>query len=419
MKTTILKQKEERDLLLKIDYQNRYAFEKAVLFRDAHPIKLITGPRRAGKSVLALQILSHQSFAYLNFDDQQLLDKFDEDAVEQALSEVYPGYQYLLLDEVQNLDNWSLWVEKLYRRGCNLIITGSNANMLSNDMAAVLSGRYLEIRLFPFSALEYLQYLEFALDMETPLQISQVNNVLSEYLANGGFPEVAKTPQVVNSYLSSLYDTIIVKDIVLRYKVRKVDELYRVADWLLSNFTNLFSLRSIAEELEISSVATVSKYCTYLQNTYLFLYLPRFSNKLKLMAKADRKVYVVDNGFVAARAFEVSKNSGRLLENMVFLELLKRDYDLQKYELFYYKSLNGRETDFVCRRGVKVEQLIQVCYEMVTPKTRKREIDALLECAKDLDNNCLTIITWNQEEIIEQNGYTIKVVPLRKWIQGD
>ena len=386
--------------------------------RDSRPIKLITGPRRAGKSVLALQMLKGCNFAYLNFDDSALINGFTEDAVEQAVAEVYPGYEYLLLDEVQNMPGWSLWVEKLYRRGVNLVITGSNANMLSDDMAAVLSGRFIEIRLFPFSAAEYIQYTGNRTGAETPQATAALNVVLERFSIYGGYPEVAGTPQVTSGYLSSLYDTIITKDIVRRYRIRKVDELYSVADWLLSNFTNPFSFNSLAEELEMSSVPTVQKYCGYLQNTYLFQYLPRFSSKLKLMKKADRKVYVVDNGFVMARAFELSRNFGRLLENLVFLELIKRGYDLKKYELFYYRSRNDRETDFVCRKGVAVEQLIQVCYEMKSPKTRKRELDSLVECAGELKNRNLTVVTWDTEETVKQDGYVISVIPLRKWISG-
>jgi len=416
MKTIIAKQREERDKWLSTEYQERNIHAKAVLFRDSKPIKLITGPRRAGKSVMALQMLSDRNFAYLNFDDQSLLDHFTEDSVEQELNEVYPGYDYLLLDEVQNLNGWSMWVEKLYRNGVNMVITGSNANLLSDDIAAVLSGRFVEIRLFPFSACEYMGFLDYPLDMGTPLRISETNNRLDEFMTYGGYPEIIKTPQVTSGYLSSLYDAIIVKDIVRRYKVRKVEELYNVADWLLSNFTNPFSATSLADELGMSSVLTVQKFSTYLENTYLFQYLPRFSNKLKLMKKADRKSYIVDNGFIMARAFELSANKGRLLENLVFLELLKRGYDLKKYELFYYRSRNDRETDFVCRRGVKIEQLIQVCYDLNQTKARKREVASLIECADELKCCAASIITWNQEEVIKQEGLTINVIPLRKWI---
>lgn len=410
MKETVLKQKIERDRLLAYDYQERIAQQTAVLYRDSKMIKLITGPRRAGKSSLALQMLRGLNFAYLNFDDSALLDGFDESKVEDLLDEVYNGYKFLLLDEVQNLTGWSIWVEKLYRRGTNLIITGSNANMLSDDIAAILSGRYLEIRLYPFSAEEYKSYRQKSEQNTVP------ENVLYDnFLKYGGYPEIALTPQVCEGYISSLYDSTIVKDIVKRYKVRKVDELYNVADWLLSNFTNTFSVTSLTEDLNMGSVTTVQKYCRYLQNTYLFQYLPRFNNKLKLMNKADRKCYVVDNGYILACAFELSSNLGRLLENLVFLELLKNGYNLKMHELFYYRSRNDKEVDFVCRKGVTIQQLIQVCYDISSPKTRKREIDSLIECAEELKVNRLLIITWDQDETLEKDGYTIEVISVRNW----
>ena len=410
MKETVLKQKIERDRLLAYDYQERIAQQTAALYRDSKMIKLITGPRRAGKSSLALQMLRGQNFAYLNFDDSALLDGFDESKVEDLLDEVYNGYKFLLLDEVQNLTGWSIWVEKLYRRGTNLIITGSNANMLSDDIAAILSGRYLEIRLYPFSAEEYKSYRQ-----KSEQNVVPENVLYDNFLKYGGYPEIALTPQVCEGYISSLYDSTIVKDIVKRYKVRKVDELYNVADWLLSNFTNTFSVTSLTEDLNMGSVTTVQKYCRYLQNTYLFQYLPRFNNKLKLMNKADRKCYVVDNGYILARAFELSSNLGRLLENLVFLELLKNGYNLKMHELFYYRSRNDKEVDFVCRKGVTIQQLIQVCYDISSPKTRKREIDSLIECAEELKVNRLLIITWDQDETLEKDGYTIEVISVRNW----
>lgn len=418
MKSIILQQREERDKLLSIEYQERIAQPFAIEIRDSKPIKLIVGPRRAGKSVLALQMLKGCNFAYLNFDDMQLLAKFNEDVVSQVLSEVYPGYDYLLLDEVQNLEGWSLWVQKLYRRGINLIITGSNANLLSDDLSAHLTGRFVEIRLFPFSATEHSNYIGASIRMDTPDEIAATNNVLDGFMRYGGYPEVSLTPTITQSYLYSLYDTIILKDIVKRYKVRNVVELSGIADWLLANFTNPFSANSIAADLDMHSITSVQKFLGYLQNCYLFQYLPRFNNKLKLMHKADRKAYVIDNGFVMARAFTLSQNSGRLLENMVFMELQKQGYNLKTYELFYYRTRNDREVDFVCRKGTSVHELIQVCYDMSGRTTRKRELDAIVEAAGELHNKNLAVITWDQEETVVQDGYTIRVVPIRKWVNS-
>ena len=417
MKDIVYLQRQERDKLLGMVYTERTILPLASSYLESRPIKLITGPRRAGKSVLALQMLKGKNFAYLNFDDKQLLDNFDENAVEQALYEVYPDYKYLLLDELQNQPGWSLWVEKLYRRGVNMVITGSNANMLSDDLAAVLSGRFFEISLYPFSANEYLEYLNIPQEVSTPQEIASLNTSLDHYMKYGGYPEVLSSPAVVSGYLSSLYDAVILKDIVRRYKVRKVEQLYDVAGWLLTNFTCPFSANSLSRELEMSSITTAQKFADYLQNTYLFLFLPRFNSKLKLMKKADRKCYVIDNGIIMAKAFELSENRGKLLENLVFLELLKRGYRLKSYELFYYRSANDREVDFVCRKGVAVEKLVQVCYSLDSYKTRSREISALVECSGELHNKNLCIVTWNQEETVEESGMTIRIIPFRKWIR--
>ena len=180
---------------------------------------------------------------------------------------------------------------------------------------------------------------------------------------------------------------------------------------LVSNFCNPISANELAIELGLSSVNTTKKFMDYLHEPYLFYYLPRYNNKLKLMKKAPRKVYVVDNGFVAAKAFSLSDNLGRLLENQVFIELMRRGYNVDK-NLFYYRSRNNKETDFVLRHGTHIERLIQVCYDMSNPKTERREVDSLIECAEELKCNNLVIVTNNDTRIIEKNGYKISVVPI-------
>ena len=152
----------------------------------------------------------------------------------------------------------------------------------------------------------------------------------------------------------------------------------------------------------------------YLHEPFLFYYLPRYNNKLKLMKKAPQKVYVVDNGFVTSRAFNLSENLGRLLENQVFIELLRKGYDTEN-TLFYYRSRNDKETDFVLRKGTKVERLIQVCYDLSNEKTLKREVSSLIECAGELHCSNLTIVTFDDERIIERDGCIIHVTPVDKF----
>lgn len=407
MKTTILNQRAERDELLSRPYQQRRTKYDADELLQNPLIKLITGPRRVGKSVFALLMLQGKNFAYLNFDDNQLLEKWDEDLAMSALDDVYPDYDFMLLDEIQNLPDWDLWVSKLYRRGKNLIITGSNAKMLSSEMATVLTGRYLQIEMLPFSLDETMSWKNISTDREE--QAAQAIMLADDYMRNGGYPETIPSRSITKSYLSTLFDSILLKDVAQRHKVRNTNDLYNLATYLLSNFCNPISANELAGELGMSSVATTKKFCDYLNEPYLFFYLPRFNNKLKLMNKAQKKVYVVDNGFVQSTAFNLSENLGRLLENQVFVELLRRGY-IPGQTLLYYRTRNDKEIDFVTRKGAKVEQLIQVCYDMTSEKTRKRELDSLVEAAEELHCDNLLVITNVQEEQIEWKDKIINVI---------
>lgn len=412
MKTTILNQRAERDELLSRPYQQRHTKYDADELLQNSLIKLITGPRRVGKSVFALLMLQGKNFAYLNFDDNQLLEKWDEDLAMSALDDVYPDYDFMLLDEIQNLPDWDLWVSKLYRRGKNLIITGSNANMLSSEMATVLTGRYLQIEMLPFSLDETMRWKNISPDREE--QAAQAIVLADDYMRNGGYPETIPARGITKSYLSTLFDSILLKDVAQRHNVRNTTDLYNLATYLLSNFCNPISANELAGELGLSSVATTKKFCDYLNEPYLFFYLPRFNNKLKLMNKAPKKVYVVDNGFVQSTAFNLSENLGRLLENQVFVELLRRGY-IPGQTLFYYRTRNDKEIDFVTRKGAKVEQLIQVCYDMTSERTRKRELAALVEVAEELHCDNLLVITNSQEEKIEWKDRLISIINVPKF----
>lgn len=414
MKNIILAQRKERDGLLSRPYIMRQSKYDGQELLSNSLIKLITGPRRVGKSVYALLLLKDTNFAYLNFDDKMLLDNWDEDVVMKTLGEVYGNYEYLLLDEVQNLTGWDLWVSKLYRRGTNMIITGSNAKMLSSEMATVLTGRYIQIEMLPFSLEETFRWNGINIKSIAEEQQAQAAVIATDYLHDGGFPETLPARSMTHNYLSTLFDSILMKDVSQRHKIRNTRDLYTLATYLLSNFCNPFTYSDLTSELGLASVATTKKYCDYLHEPYLFFYLPRYNNKLKLMKKAAQKAYIVDNGFVQSAAFNLSENLGRLLENQVFIELLRRGYDVEK-SIFYYRSRNDREVDFVLREGTAVSRLIQVCYDMRQPKTRKRELDAIIECAEELKCNNLTIVTNNQEEVIEQGGYTIYLVPVTKF----
>ena len=414
MKTIILNQRKERDELMSRPYLVRRNNQDVDILLNSHLIKLITGPRRVGKSTQALLMLRDKNFAYLNFDNYSLLDAWDADLVMRMLDDVYPGYEYILLDEVQNLDAWDLWVSELYRKGKNLVITGSNARMLSSEMATVLTGKYLQVEMLALSLEEFFDWNKIDLHSVKPEQRTDSQILMDDYLRNGGYPEVVASRQLTRSYLDTLFDSIIWKDVAKRHNVRNVTDLNNLAMYLVSNFCNPVSANELTTELGFSSVNTTKKYMDYLHEPYIFYYLSRYNNKLKLMKKAPRKVYVVDNGFVASKAFSLSDNLGRLLENQVFIELIRRGYDVEK-TMFYYRSRNDKEVDFVLRKGTSIERLVQVCYDMSSPKTEKREVDSIIECAGELKCKNLVIVTYNDKRTIEKDGYKIEVLPISEY----
>lgn len=411
MKTIILNQRKERDELVSRPYLMRRNNQNVEVLLTSPLIKLITGPRRVGKSTQALLMLRNKNFAYLNFDNNSLLEAWNPELVMRMLDEVYPDYEYILLDEVQNLESWDLWVSQLYRMGKNLVITGSNAKMLSSEMATVLTGKYVQIEMLPFSLEEFFDWNK--LDLHSPKSEQKTDFILltDDYLKHGGYPEVVALRQLSRSYLDTLFDSIIWKDVAKRHKVRNITDLNNLAMYLVSNFCNPISANELAKELGLSSVNTTKKYMDYLHEPYLFYYLSRYNNKLKLMQKAPRKVYLVDNGFITSKSFSLSENLGRLLENQVFIELLRRGYDVEK-TMFYYRSRNDKEVDFVLRKANKVESLVQVCYDMSSPKTEKREVESIVECAEELNCNNLIIVTYNDKRVIEKKDYKINVVPI-------
>jgi len=418
IKNILYQQREERDNLLKQAYIKRIDNPIKAEYLVTGLIKLITGPRRSGKSVLSLQLLEDVNFAYLNFDDDLLLKHWDENDVIQTINEIYPDYQYLFLDEIQNLPNWELWVNKLYRRGVNLIVTGSNAKLLSSEMSTSLTGRYIQIPVFPFSFAEVLNFnkVQFTEQQEhTPQKMGILLSQLNTYLIYGGFPEIIFNPSIIKNYLSSLFDSVLLKDIMRRFKIRQSQQLYDLSNYLLSNYTNPYSYNQLKTDLNFSSVSTVQKFVGYLSEPYLFLNLTRYATKIKLQQKSPKKSYIIDNGFIHARSFELSPNFGRLLENAVFIELLRRNYK-PELDVFYYRTRNDKEIDFVCRKGHIIDQLIQVSYDISSTKTLKREIDALLEASYELNCSNLLIINWDRDEEIVKNNCNIHLIPAWKWL---
>lgn len=419
LKNVIIQQKIEKEKFLTRAYIPR---DKLGAFKPSLPsdlIKVITGPRRAGKSVFAFLLLKGEDFAYVNFDDEALFKPGNYDAVLAALLEVYPKSKYFLFDEIQNLDKWEVFVSKLHRRGYNLVLTGSNAHLLSSELATALTGRYAAVEILPFSFKEFLlarncQHAQ-AQTYATPEAKAAFLGLLEQYLRQGGYPEVATKNLDAKPYLETLFDSLLLKDVVKRFRVRYTQQIYDLAQYLMAHFAAEFSYTKLRNVLGLRSTATVEKYANYLEEAYLLYTLNRFSNKFKEQFKAPKKAYFVDTGLIMAKAFQMSPNSGRLMENAVFVELIRRGY-APNDGIFYYKTRNNKEVDFILRKGTKIEGLIQVCLDIDSDGVRKREFGALIEAGDELDCSNFIVLSWDTEAREAVKGKDIQIAPLWKWM---
>lgn len=413
MRELILAHKYERDRLLEGAYIPRSLLKNARRNVEKSIIKVIMGPRRAGKSIFSLQLLKNTNFAYINFDDERLIDIKNYDLIMKGIKEVYGETKYLLFDEIQNLNNWELFVNRLHRSGYNLIITGSNSKLLSKELTTHLTGRYIEFHIYPFSFFEFLKAKEIDYKDATLLKEKQgkILNVLNDYLLIGGFPEVVVKSFEPKNYLTSLFEGILFKDVVKRHNVRYAKSLYDLALYLVSNFASEFSFTKLKNMLNFKSVHTVQNYVQYLQEAFLFFSVARFFYKIKEQIKAPQKTYVYDTGLATALRFGISPDTGKMIENIVAIELLRRGK-----EIYYYRDKNGIEVDFVIKEGLKVSELIQVCYDIASPITEKREMRSLLKAQESLNAEKLNIITWDTDKEVIYKGIKISVISLWKWL---
>jgi hypothetical protein len=413
MKEIALSQKFERDELLEGRYVQREGLKNAKESLQSNLIKVIMGPRRAGKSVFSIQMLKGLNFAYLNFDDERLVSVSDYDELLKAIRQIYGETKLVLFDEIQNLPNWELFVNRLHRRGFNIIITGSNAYLLSRELSTHLTGRYVQFRIFPFSFLEFLRAKEFAIDEALELKERQglLLSRLDDYLDKGGYPEIVVKDLDAKNYLTTLFESVLFKDIVKRYGVRYSKMLSDLAHYLITNHSNEFSYTKLKNILEFRSVHTVENYAKYLNEAFLMFSVDRFSFKLKEQLRSPKKVYGYDTGVINAIKFKTGRDIGRLMENLVAMELMRREDDF-----YYYKSVNGKEVDFVIKQGQKVVQLIQVCYDVDHYATRKRELASLAKAGKDLECDHLTILTWDYQGEEKHAGLRVNFSPLWRWL---
>lgn len=420
LKSTVLKQKQEKERLLSLPYIERTKEKEAKKWLDSDLIKVVLGPRRAGKSVFSLMLLSDRQFAYFNFDDESLPgeEKFDLDELMSELRQAYGDTKYILFDEIQNLPKWELFVNRLHREGYNLVLTGSNARLLSKELATALTGRHIPIPILPFDFPEILRAKQYEISEEKlalPAETGKLLQILNEYMLNGGYPEVVTKDLDPRGYLDVLFDSLLFKDVVKRHKVRFSEQIDGLGSYLINNVSGLYTSRKLANILGFKSDITLDRYLGYLNEAYLLFFLKQYSAKAGVRLKSPKKAYVVDNGFMTAKAVQHSPNTGKYMENLVFTELIKHGYEPNR-ELFYYKTRNDREVDFVLRKDTEIVELIQVAYEVNNHDVEQREIKALTEASQELNVPNLTVLTWTEECEVEKGGKNIKFKPLWKWI---
>jgi hypothetical protein len=380
-----------------------------------HPnILAVLGVRRCGKSVCSHMLLKGKEYRYINFDDERLygMDARDLNLVLQAFYELYSTeLEYFMLDEIQNVSGWELFANRL-RRTKKVVLTGSNAKLLSGELATHLTGRYSDVTLFPFSFYEFLEFKEIEPDIHSTRSIARIKNALKEYMDVGGFPEVYLFGKEVTA---RIYENIIYKDIISRHDIRNKRSFSQIAKYLVSNFSGEFSYRKLCGATSIRNVHTVKDYVGYLESSYIVLVVERFSFKLKEQIKAPRKVYCIDTGMINNIAFRSSHDIGKLMENLVAVELHRRKSYYRGDDVFYWKDHQQREVDFVLIRGEKVSELIQVSYTSSKEGIKDREFKGILRAAVELGCGNMKIITWDYEGDVGD----VKCIPLWKWLLVD
>ena len=408
---------DQREELLANDYSELCPRpEESQLDLKSNRAQVVIGVRRCGKSTLCEMFLKQKGidFAYVNFDDDRMEDMkaSDLDHLLEALYMTYGEFKYLFLDEIQNIEGWPLFVNRLLRQKMHLFITGSNSKLLSKELSTHLTGRNNKVELYPFSYSEYCAMKKIDTTSLSTKAKGIRKSTLHEYLLQGGFPELFNESNR-RGYINGLLDAIIKNDIAKRFKVRNVEALRRIAAYLADNYCQEFVAKTVGELFGVSN-HTAENYYSYLKEAFLLVGVNRFSYKSKDRVR-NEKVYVVDTAFVTEREDNFSlENLGWKLENIVCIELMRR-YKPLFCDVFYYKETSS-QVDFVIAKDGNVQELIQVSYDISTEKTRNREIRGLKNAAKKLKCNNLTLITFEEQETIEKDGYTINVVPATEWL---
>ncbi|NMB68850.1 MAG: ATP-binding protein [Chloroflexi bacterium] len=375
---------------------------------------IISGMRRVGKSTLLAQMahrLGQDAFYYLNFEDERLIGFQAQDANDlyQILVGIFGERRIFIVDEIQNVPGWEHFVRRFMELGHKFYVTGSNASLLSRELGTRLTGRYVPVELFPFSFREFLQIRQSAvpdLGHLTTLEKARLQKSLDDYLQLGGIPDALNYPGL--NILRTLYDDVLYRDIATRYQLSGVQPLREIAFWLISNPAGMVNFNKLKSQFQLGSVNTVRAYIEYMENSWLLFTTRVYDYSLKRQQIAPKKIYCIDTGLVNSVGFNFSPNSGKLLENLVFLTLRR-----QTREIYYYSTPGGYEVDFYLPEQ---RQLIQVAQNLFNPATRERELRALEDAAGALNPASLLILSDENEDPFELAGVPVAVRSTAEWL---
>ena len=412
-----------KDLLKTVIADQDYYFEQAKgsvrralvdSFYNSTEIVVITGIRRCGKSTLLQQIRAVQTEKdyYINFDDERLVTfKVDDfQMLLEVFHELFGEQKTFYFDEIQNIEQWERFVRRLHDTGNKVYVTGSNARMLSRELGTHLTGRYLSVELYPFSFKEFILLKNPDLLVKSYYKTSVKAEILAlfhEYFNNGGFPNFVKTGDELA--LKTLFENILYRDIMVRNNITNEKEIKELVYYLAGNYARLSTNSELAEIIGVKNSTTVKNYLNFLADSYLAFQTCKYDYSVSKQMLNPKKSYFIDNGLVRRVGFSFSANLGHLLENLVFIELLRRG------KTVYYHN-KGLECDFVLVENKTVTTAIQVTYAMPNEKTRKREIDGLLDAMNAYNLPSGLIITDDTEEEIIENDKKITIIPAWKWL---
>ena len=416
VKNTLRDQQGEfQRIIHKDNYIEREFSKNYEIYEKSALIKTIVGVRRSGKSTFTASMLSGKNVGYVNFDERILLNA-DPDDILSTLVELNGEFKIIFLNEIQNVDRWELFVNKLHRNGYNVFLKGSSSKLLSKELSTHLTGRHISLKIFPFSFREHLISKEINRNPETTRDENLIKHELDNYINNGGFPEVVNG-ESPGPYLKSLYDNLVEKDIISRFNISYKSTFREIAMTMIGNAGKYVSYNKIKNDFGLKSDHTSKNYLSYLEESYLILQLKKFSFKPKEIEKSAKKIYCIDTGMINHVSSRSTENLGNMMENIVYIDLLRRrSYFKGNMEIYYFKDYSDHEVDFVLKSGIDVIEIINVTYSENKDDLEKREIKSLISASALLHCTKLTLITWNYEDIFSYEGTSIRAIPLWKWL---